>query len=450
MQIQLTINGNLYHIETHPMRRLLDILREDLSMTGSKEGCGEGECGACSVIVDGELVNACLIPAIQVAGSNVQTIEGLGTKEQLSILQDAFLQEGAVHCGFCTPGMIMAAHAFLAQNASPTRLEIQEALSGNICRCTGYEKICKAVELAVKRGYPELINTPENICDEPAVLSAEEKTTFFMPKSLDEAVSYLAEKPRLTLLAGATDLGPDIKSGKIEITHAMDIFRLKELKGISIDGENIRIGACCSNADIIASDVAQKHLPALVYAAERCGAPAIQNRATIGGNIVTASGAGDLPVVLHALNARMLLVSAKGERELPLEEFVLGYRKCALKEGEVLKEILISLPEEGSIQRFYKRGSRNALTLARVSVAFYLLCKEGRVAAFRAAAGSMSPTPQRLHSMEAGLIGQPVNDDLSKKAARLAEDAVNPRKSPAYRKSITYNLTKRFFDEFTG
>ena len=450
MQIQLTINGKLYHIETHPMRRLLDILREDLALTGSKEGCGEGECGACSVIVDGELVNACLIPAIQVTGCNVQTIEGLGTKEQLSILQDAFLQEGAVHCGFCTPGMIMAAHALLAQNTSPTRLEIQQALSGNICRCTGYEKICKAVELAVKRGYPALIDTPKNLCDEPAILSTEEKTAFFIPQNLDEAVSFLAQNPNLTLLAGVTDLGPDMKSGKVEIPRAIDLFRLKELKGICVDGATIRIGACSSNADIIASDVAQKHLPALVYAAARSGAPAIQNRATIGGNIVTASGAGDLPVVLHALNARVLLVSNRGTRELPLEEFVLGYRKCVLAEGELLKEILIPLPEEGSIQRFYKRGSRNALTLSRVSIAFYLLCKEGRVESFRAAAGSMSPTPQRLHAMETGLTGQPVNADLSKKAARLAEDTVNPRKSPAYRKSITYNLTKRFFDEFTA
>jgi len=127
------------------MARLLDVLREDLGLTGTKEGCGEGECGACSVLIDGELVNSCLIPTMQASGTEITTIEGVAATR----LQDAFLQAGAAQCGICTPGMLLASWYLLQRNPHPTRGDIREALSGNLCRCTGYQKICDAVEAAV-------------------------------------------------------------------------------------------------------------------------------------------------------------------------------------------------------------------------------------------------------------------------------------------------------------
>ncbi len=152
MSFAFSVNGSPVEVEASGMRRLLDVLREDLGLTGTKEGCGEGECGACSVLVDGAVVDACLVPVSQVAGAEVATVEGLGTPERLSVLQHAFLETGGAQCGICTPGMLMAGAAFLASGAEPTDAAIREAIAGNLCRCTGYTKIVEAIALAARRG----------------------------------------------------------------------------------------------------------------------------------------------------------------------------------------------------------------------------------------------------------------------------------------------------------
>ena len=149
--IVFTLNGRRVSLRVHPLKRLLDVLREDCGLTGTKEGCGEGECGACTVLVDGRAVNACLVPAAQAAGAKVVTIEGLKGRHPL---QRAFAEHGGAQCGICTPGMLIAAHALLSKNQKPTREEIAVALAGNLCRCTGYVKIIDAVEeaAAIMRG----------------------------------------------------------------------------------------------------------------------------------------------------------------------------------------------------------------------------------------------------------------------------------------------------------
>ena len=152
----MLVNGDAVEVDVPGMRRLLDVLREDLGLSGTKEGCGEGECGACSVLLDGELVDACLVPICQVDGHVVRTVEGLAGRavdgqpdlSQLDVVQSAFLQTGGAQCGICTPGMLMAAHAFLASGADPTDEAIREAIAGNLCRCTGYTKIVDAIVLA--------------------------------------------------------------------------------------------------------------------------------------------------------------------------------------------------------------------------------------------------------------------------------------------------------------
>jgi len=151
LKFSLTVNGQACSAEVAPLKRLLDVLREDFVLTGTKEGCGEGECGACSVLLDGRLVNSCLVPACQATGSTVVTIEGLANEHgALSGLQRAFIERGAAQCGICTPGMIIAAHCFLKSGRPSTELAIREALAGNLCRCTGYQKIIDAVQVAAK------------------------------------------------------------------------------------------------------------------------------------------------------------------------------------------------------------------------------------------------------------------------------------------------------------
>ena len=153
--IQLTINGREETIEAPPMKRLLDVLREDLHLTGAKEGCGEGECGACAVLINGELINSCLVPILQAEGAEITTIEGLVIDEKLHPIQQCFLKEGGAQCGICTPGMILATHHLLDKYPQPTLLQIQEGLNGNLCRCTGYMRIFNAVQQAALAGVAE-------------------------------------------------------------------------------------------------------------------------------------------------------------------------------------------------------------------------------------------------------------------------------------------------------
>lgn len=452
MHIELTVNGELRSADVEPMTRLIDIIRNDLRLTGTKEGCGEGECGACSVIMDGRLVTSCLVPAIQAAGSSITTIEGIGTPERPSDLQVIFNEEGAIHCGFCTPGMIVAAHSLLERNPEPNDDEIRRELSGNICRCTGYGSICGAVARAASEGYGHRIEPAANLCkSRNPVFTEDEAGRYFTPKTLDEALGILNDHPGLLILSGCTDILVDTRSGRTTADRAIDIFGIPELHRIyKGDDGYIHIGGSVTNDELDNSPLINELLPALAYCARRCGGPAIQNRATVGGNLCTASGAGDLPVVLLAFDALVLLAGADGTTRMRTEDFVTGYRQTTLKPHQIVQEILIPLPAPGSRQAFFKRGSRKALTLSRVSLASYLELEQNRVRVLRFAAGSMSPIPRRLKRTEEALMGKTFDAALIGRAGDLAAEEISPRKQTAYRKKITGNLVRRFFEEIVS
>ncbi len=150
VEVSFTLNGKNVTVRTRPMERLLDVVREATKHTGTKEGCGEGECGACAILVDDELVNSCLMPVLQVTGRSVRTIEGVKGSKEVAALQKAFVHTNGTQCGFCTPGMIMAAVSLLEKNVSPSEEKIREVMAGNLCRCTGYVKIIQAVQFAAK------------------------------------------------------------------------------------------------------------------------------------------------------------------------------------------------------------------------------------------------------------------------------------------------------------
>jgi len=156
--IRLTVNGESYTVAVEPRESLLDVLRDKLSLTGAKKGCNRGDCGACTIIMDGKTVNSCLVLAVEADDREVLTIEGLANKGQLHPVQEAFIQYGAIQCGYCTPGMIMSAKALLDENPNPTEEEIKRAIGGNLCRCTGYVKIVDAIKKAA-----ESIQTGKNL-----------------------------------------------------------------------------------------------------------------------------------------------------------------------------------------------------------------------------------------------------------------------------------------------
>ena len=151
VEITFSVNDESKTLKVYPMERLLDVLREHLQLTGTKEGCGEGECGACSVMIDGQIVNSCLVPVAQIEGAEIKTIEGVATGDQLHAVQQAFIECGGAQCGICTPGMVMAAVSLLEKNPQPSEADIRHGLAGNLCRCTGYMKIFDSVVRACRQ-----------------------------------------------------------------------------------------------------------------------------------------------------------------------------------------------------------------------------------------------------------------------------------------------------------
>ena len=267
------------------------------------------------------------------------------------------------------------------------------------------------------------------------------------PENLKEAMEMLDSERDAHLLAGTTDIIPDIRNGKFCASKVIDLSRIQELKGINKIGSFIRIGSCATNGEIIRSGIIKRYLPALREASARSGAPAVQNRATIGGNLATASGAADLPSILLPLDASVVLESVSGSRTITLEKFIRGYRDPDRLPNEILKEIMIPVPKEGSVQKFFKRGSRKALTLSRISMGFYAEIEDGAVAEFRAGAGSMSPIPIRLPKLEASVRGKTLTEETIETAAETARQEVNPRKSSAWRKAMTANAVRDFLNE---
>jgi len=160
MKLRMKINGSWREAETRPDRLLLDLLREDLGLTGTKKGCGEGECGACTVIMNGQAVLSCLLPAFKADGAEILTVEGIAHRGRLHPLQQAFLDEGAVQCGYCSPGMLLSAKALLDEDPQPSTEDIKEAISGNLCRCTGYARIIRAVQAAAREMREEVKSLP--------------------------------------------------------------------------------------------------------------------------------------------------------------------------------------------------------------------------------------------------------------------------------------------------
>lgn len=447
MKINFTVNGNNVWIECSPMKSLLHVLREDLHLTGAKEGCGEGECGACAVIVDGMLMNSCMIPAVQLPGKDVLTVEGLGTTDQPDILQRAFVEEGAVQCGFCTPGMVMASRSLLGRNHHPDREAIKLGLAGNLCRCTGYEHIFRAVERAAEEGYGESVKTaPYRSTPGPFELDEDEEEHIHIPLSMEDALTTLKDNSnRITLLAGTTDIMVQLKNGGTSPEDIMDISRIPELTEITMDENSIEIGSCCTYSGIYNDLYVKRYYPALEKAARSNGAITLQNRATIGGNLMTASPAADMPPILMALDAKAVLRSSGGSREIDITKLLCDYRKTSAEPDEILTAIRIPKPVEDSRQAYYKRGSRAMLTIARISLGAYTeIGHDGTLRAPRFAVGTMGKTAYMLEDLQDYLQGKILSRKVASEAGKLASESVNPRKTPEYRKNVTGNLVRDF------
>ena len=465
--IRFHVNGRPVEADAPGGRRLLDVLRVDLGLTGTKEGCGEGECGACSVLLDGVLVNACLVPLAQVDGRDVLTVEGLAADGRLDPLQQAFLELGGTQCGFCAPAMLLAARAFLATGHAATEPAIREAIAGNLCRCTGYTKIIQAIAAAgtgpwtVAAGADASAVTVAWPAPRPpaAVIEAADRAAprVVRPSSLYDALARLAADPELRPIAGGTDVMVELAAGVASPSRPLlDIWDLDELRLIDVEHDELILGALTTYADLRGSAVIHGALPVLAEVAASVGAAQIQNRGTIGGNCMTASPAADMAPVLLATDARFEIAGPHATRIVPADAFWPGYRRTAVEAGELLVAVRIPLVP-GRHVRARKVGTRRAQSIAKASIVLAWRTAPDRHGAWhdvRVALGSVAPTPIRARRTEAVLEGTTPAPDVADLAARVVRDEISPiddvRSTAAYRREATARVLRRIVLDAAG
>ncbi|MEM9783037.1 MAG: xanthine dehydrogenase small subunit [Pseudomonadota bacterium] len=450
-----------------PSDTLLDYLRLDARLRGTKEGCAEGDCGACTVLVGRlapqglvyETVNACIRLMPSLHACHVVTIEHLGRAGALHPVQQAMVDCHGAQCGFCTPGIVMSLYGLWLDDPAPDADAIETSLQGNLCRCTGYAPILRAAEAAAQQGgqaADPLVKGRAAVAARLAEMRGDGRVELarggeraILPADLDDLTAVMAEEPDATVIAGATDVGLWVTKERRAISPAVFIGHLEALRSVEIGEVDITIGAGVTYAEMEA--VVAAEFPFLAAYWHRIGGRQVRNMGTVGGNVANGSPIGDTPPPLIALGAEVVLMSAEGRRVLALEDFFIAYGRQDRRPGEVVAALRIPKPAPDAICAAYKVSKRRDEDISAVCGAFQLTLSNGIVSAARIAFGGMAATPRRARAVEAALIGRPWSEASAMAAgAAFAEDFApisDWRASAEYRAAVARNLLTRLYLE---
>lgn len=446
------VNERLVDAEAWEETLALDFLRRELGLTGTKEGCREGDCGACLVLLGerGEegpswkAVPSCLLALGELDGRHVVTIEGIAAGG-LTPVMEAFLDQGASQCGFCSPGFIVALTAFLVEgHIDPVSALV--SIEGNLCRCTGYGSIRRAAERLTK----DFADLPGGFAERLAVLGRRK----VLPASLAALMTSLPEPGSRPAAPGGLNLGggtdwfvrnPDPEPGAgVAFTD-----RQSGLDRIERKGDFLEIGAAVTVRSFFEDPLVRAHAPGIeVFEAQVASLP-IRNRATLAGNVVNASPIADMTAILLALDARARLRSASGSRELPLADFFLGYKKTALGDGEFLEALLLPAATGPVRFNFEKVSKRESLDIATANTALALRMEGDRIAWARLSVGGMAAVPLAARMASEFLVGKVPDAGTARETARLALADCSPlsdvRGSAGYRTRLLERLILAHF-----
>lgn len=472
-ELRFLLNGEPVALTAvRPGDTLLDYLRLSRRLVGTKEGCAEGDCGACTVLVGKltaaglvyESVNACIRFLGSLDATHVVTVEHLaGADGTLHPVQQAMVDFDGSQCGFCTPGFVMSLYALWMRDARPSTAEIEKALQGNLCRCTGYEAIVRAARAI--SSYGEADKDPLKIEREKVAAAlagmrdgarveiSAGGERLVVPADADDLAAVLEAEPDARLVAGSTDVGLWVTKHMRAISPAVFVGGIEELRGIEEKDGVLRIGAGVTYSEALAA-LADK-VPALGQLIRRIGGEQVRNMGTIGGNIANGSPIGDTPPPLIALGSTLVLRKGAARREIALEDFFIAYGRQDRQQGEFVEAVKVPLPEADEKFAVYKITKRRDEDITATLGAFRLrLAANGTVAFVRIAYGGMAATPKRAAAVEAALLGRPWTEATVEAALPAYEEDFQPltdmRATAQYRMLVAKNLLRRFLAETSG
>lgn len=453
MNITFLLNGETVALtNVSPTTTLLDWLRDTRHLTGTKEGCNEGDCGACTVMItdaDGSrALNGCILFLPQVNGKHVTTVEGLKSPDgTLHPAQQAMIDYHGSQCGFCTPGFVVSMATAHLNGAS----DHDTQLAGNLCRCTGYAPIIRAAQAMTDQPVPDhLLFLAQNTAGEQPLAAGEEPPNCVQPTSSDALADWYAAHPDATLIAGATDVGLWVTKQFRDLGPTAFLNRCDDLRGISEDDSEIRIGAMATLNEV--ETAIAPHFPSFATMIRRYGSVQVRNAATLGGNIANGSPIGDGPPALIALGATLHLRRADARRQMPLEDFFIAYGKQDRSPGEFVEAITI-LKQPDNL-RCYKLSKRFDQDISAVCGCLSITREGGRITGARLAYGGMAGTPLRAAHAEAAMIGAPFEQETMHAAMAAMVDDFQPlsdmRASAGYRLKAAQNMLLRYLHEMNG
>ena len=464
-EIEFILNDELIRINNVDTNvSVLNYLRIDKRLTGTKEGCASGDCGACTAIIaeltnnklEYKAINTCIMFLYSLHGKQLITVEHL-SNSKLHPVQQSMVDNHGSQCGFCTPGFVMSMFGMYKDKVKPSNQNIDEYLAGNLCRCTGYNSIKKAAKKMYSYGRKDKFSKNENKIikllkkiKHNDILISKNNNKFYIPLNLKNLIQYTQNNKQYKFVTGGTDIALEVTKKNNTINSLIYLGNNKDLNYIKIKENYINIGAATPINKII--PILKKYYPSFADMFDRYGSTQIRNVASIGGNLGSASPIGDSLPALLALNAKLILQS-KNQRLLDIKDFFKAYRKTALKNKEFIKEIRIPILKS-HIFKCYKISKRIDDDISSLFVAYLMKLKNNIIIDINIAYGGMDSIPNFAFKTQKYLIGKEFNLKNIEKSKKLIEKDFNPltdvRASSSYRKLVSKNLMDRLFLEINN
>ena len=462
--IQFLFRNKIFRIKNpDPNKTILNYIRNDLKLTGTKEGCAEGGCGACTIVL-GQLnknkiiyksINACISFLPILNGKQLILIEDLAYKNKPHMVQEAMVKFHGSQCGFCTPGFTMSLFSMQKNYKLINNKIIEEALSGNLCRCTGYRPIIDAAKSLnnkkdkdhFKKNQNKTIQLLKKIKDIHIEINYEGRK-FFAPKTIPNLKRILKKYPNAKILSGGTDLSLEVTKFRKDIETIISLNSINKLNFVKKNKNLIEIGATVSLFEF--QNLIKKYFIDFYEILKRYGSLQIRNVGTIAGNIATASPIGDALPLLLSLDARIVIQGINKKKVYSLDQFFISYRKTKLKKGEFIYSIKIPIIKD-SIFKAYKISKRFDDDISSVCGSFIFSIQNNKIKKAVIAYGGMSEIPKRASAIENRLLNSEFSENTFEKAVNLINKDFSPlddmRASKNYRIAVAKNLLLKAFHE---